>query len=269
MGSCGTMNGDQIAYNGFHMIRPQSPTWFDARVFYVRVANDLIDDSAPESLKLNHIPLHPETLLEVNGKRCSLSSDGISSLLRRHRVDKKSEEVTFVSTDSVRFTGSVKFEVFNRDNLVLSGVLELENKNWCLRCKSELVACTSFLKADEYAMPVIEVYAAGCVSGVPIILTETLRHKSQKNAYFSPGMDLQGASEEYRSYKMASEEEDVSLYWTREYSDEEGGELTWFNAGVRVGVGIGLGVCLGVGLSVGLLLRTYQTTTRTLRRRFL
>ena len=50
---------------------------------------------------------------------------------------------------------------------------------------------------------------------------------------------------------------------------EEDGELTWFNAGVRVGVGIGLSVCLGIGLGVGLLVKTYQGTTRTFRRRLL
>ena len=49
---------------------------------------------------------------------------------------------------------------------------------------------------------------------------------------------------------------------------EEVGELTWFNAGVRVGVGIGLGMCLGVGIGAGLLIRTYQNTTRNLRRGF-
>lgn len=49
--------------------------------------------------------------------------------------------------------------------------------------------------------------------------------------------------------------------------DGEDGELSWFNAGVRVGVGIGLGVCLGVGIGVGLLVRTYQATTRTFKRR--
>lgn len=57
------------------------------------------------------------------------------------------------------------------------------------------------------------------------------------------------------------------------YGDEmymgEDGQLTWFNAGVRVGVGIGLGVCLGVGIGVGLLMRSYQTTTRHFRRRFM
>lgn len=55
------------------------------------------------------------------------------------------------------------------------------------------------------------------------------------------------------------------------YSDMypgEDGQLTWFNAGVRVGVGIGLGMCVGVGIGVGLLMRSYQATTRNLRRRF-
>lgn len=57
------------------------------------------------------------------------------------------------------------------------------------------------------------------------------------------------------------------------YSDEmytgEDGQLTWFNAGVRVGVGIGLGMCLGIGIGVGLLMRSYQATTSNFRRRFL
>jgi hypothetical protein len=52
------------------------------------------------------------------------------------------------------------------------------------------------------------------------------------------------------------------------YSDGDDGQLSWFNAGVRVGVGIGLGVCVGVGIGVGLLLRSYQATTISLKRRF-
>uniref|UniRef100_A0A0E0LR84 Small nuclear ribonucleoprotein E n=1 Tax=Oryza punctata TaxID=4537 RepID=A0A0E0LR84_ORYPU len=52
------------------------------------------------------------------------------------------------------------------------------------------------------------------------------------------------------------------------YSDDDDGQLTWFNAGVRVGVGIGLGVCVGVGIGVGLLVSSYQATARSLKRRF-
>lgn len=52
------------------------------------------------------------------------------------------------------------------------------------------------------------------------------------------------------------------------YSEDEDGQHTWFNAGVRVGVGIGLGVCVGVGIGVGLLMSSYQATARNLKRRF-
>lgn len=51
------------------------------------------------------------------------------------------------------------------------------------------------------------------------------------------------------------------------YADDDG-QLSWFNAGVRVGVGIGLGMCLGIGIGVGLLMRSYQATTRTFKRKF-
>lgn len=51
--------------------------------------------------------------------------------------------------------------------------------------------------------------------------------------------------------------------------DGEDGELSWFNAGVRVGVGIGLGICLGIGIGVGLLVRTYQATTGNFKRRLM
>lgn len=71
---------------------------------------------------------------------------------------------------------------------------------------------------------------------------------------------------EYRTYKPENEDE-YGMYWRTEYMDGEDGELSWFNAGVRVGVGIGLGICVGVGIGVGLLVRTYQTTTRTFKRR--
>lgn len=57
------------------------------------------------------------------------------------------------------------------------------------------------------------------------------------------------------------------LYYQDMYSGEDG-QLSWFNAGVRVGVGIGLGMCLGIGVGVGLLMRSYQATTRNFRRRF-
>ncbi|KHN18812.1 Hypothetical protein glysoja_045332 [Glycine soja] len=57
-------------------------------------------------------------------------------------------------------------------------------------------------------------------------------------------------------------------FYCQEMYLNEDGQLSWFNAGVRVGVGIGLGMCVGLGIGVGLLMRSYQTTTRNFRRRF-
>ncbi|CAN4093851.1 unnamed protein product [Withania somnifera] len=275
-----------------------SLSWFDIRIFYIRISNFMVDDSTPESLTLNHIPPSPDTLVEVNGKRCSMYAEGASCLLRRDRVDKKAEEATFVSTDSIRLTGTVNFEVSYKDDLVLSGVLEMININgfagdsknclrrWSMNCESVLSAGTGFLKGkvgSESLSPKIEVYVTGCFSGTPIILTKTLQ-LNQRKKHHRKGMldsipehetaeqhkkvssehDLQVT--EYRNYKPESEEDYTNMYWGQtELMDGEDGEISWFNAGVRVGVGIGLGICVGVGVGVGLLVRT----TRNLRRRLM
>lgn len=73
---------------------------------------------------------------------------------------------------------------------------------------------------------------------------------------------------EYSNHKPENEYYN-HLYSGTEYLEGEDGELSWFNAGVRVGVGIGLSVCLGIGIGVGLLVQTYQGTTRNFRRRLL
>lgn len=303
-----TLSNVETANHSLQIIRYQpytklSSPWFDLRVFYVMISHFCVDDSTPEFLTLNHIPLSPDTLLEVNGARSCSYSDGVTSLLRRDRVDKKSEEATYVSTDSVRLTGSMKFEVFDKEDLILSGVLEMSNSNgfigesksntkrWSMNCESVINAGTGFLRGKhldgpEFPTPTIEVYVAGCFSGTPIILTKTLqlsfrkKHnrkgvldaipeydtaESQKDV--SPE-DLQVA--EYRTYKPGNEDDCRDMYWRRtEFIDGEDGELSWFNAGVRVGVGIGLGICLGLGIGVGLLVRTYQSTTRNFKRRLI
>ncbi|CAN1292808.1 hypothetical protein LINPERPRIM_LOCUS21749 [Linum perenne] len=75
---------------------------------------------------------------------------------------------------------------------------------------------------------------------------------------------------EYRNYKLGDEEDYGNMYWRRtEFIDGEDGELSWFNACVRVGVGIRFGICVGVGIGVGLLVRTYQSTTQNFKRQLL
>lgn len=209
------VNGNGPSENGYsiakhtHSYQPSikgSLPWLDIRVFYVRVCKCELDNSTPEILTLNHVPLNPDTLLEVNGVRSGLYSDGISTLLKRDRVDRKSEEVTFVSTDSIRMSGSVKFEVFDKDKLLLFGTLELCNSNgvvresnsngqsWSMKCESNIIPGTKFFKEKQLllpdsTLPTIEVYIAGSFSGTPIILTKTLHLSSQKRHTRKPALN--------------------------------------------------------------------------------
>ncbi|KAL2328951.1 hypothetical protein Fmac_022378 [Flemingia macrophylla] len=292
-------NGYSVARHSYQPSLKGSLPWLDIKVFYVRVCKCEFDDSTPGFLKLNHVPLNPDTLLEVNGVRSSMYSDGMSTLLKRDRVDRKSEEVTFVSTDSIRMSGGVKFEVFDKDVLLLSGVLELCNNNgvvressydgqrWNMNCESSIIPGTTFFKGKQFllpdsTLPTIEVYIAGSFLGTPIILTKTLQLSQKKNIKkgvldaIPENEASENGKDPYSALAFQApdylcdkhEDEDYnSPYTVTAYADGEDGELSWFNAGVRVGVGIGLSVCLGIGIGVGLLVKTYQGTTRHFRRR--
>ncbi|KAM1765043.1 hypothetical protein ACFX11_004221 [Malus domestica] len=52
------------------------------------------------------------------------TSDLALLMLRRDRVDKESSDVMYISIDSVRVTGGVKFEVYENNDMVLCGSLE-------------------------------------------------------------------------------------------------------------------------------------------------
>lgn len=301
-------NGNGVAENGHSLIRHSpyqsgfklSLQWLDLRVFYVRISKCELDELTAEYLTVNHVPLKRDTLLEVNGARTGIYSDGVSTVLRRDRYDKKSEEVTFVSTDSISMTGSVKFEVYDRDVVVLYGSLELcdrsgfvsESENhgqsWSINCETDVLAGSSSNspKGNQHlgmdlVSPVIEVYVAGCFSGKPIILTRALelghRKKQQRQGMLEPIPEYEATESQYHvssSYAMQvtdvarhkQEHDEYNLYSKMEYLEGEDGELSWFNSGVRVGVGIGLSICVGIGIGVGLLVRTYQGTTNFRRR---
>ena len=183
-----------IKYSSYKPCANFLSAWFDMRVFYVRISKFQVDGSTPDFLTLNYMPLNPYTLLELNGVRSSIYSDGLTSVLRRDRMDKKSEETTFISTDSIRLTGSMKFEVYDKEKCIISGVLEMSNSNgfpgesnfnakqWSMCYESKVTAGTGFLKitnvtSPKISSPTIEVYVAGCFSGTPIILTKMLQLK--------------------------------------------------------------------------------------------
>lgn len=209
-----SLDGDLKPENGRKIIMhplytQRSSPWLDLRIFYIRISNCELNNSTPDHLTLNHIPLSPDTIIEVNGTRSSIYTEWISSSLRRDRVDKDSEEATFVTTDSMRMTGSVRFQVFDKDDLLLTGDLELNNdhgngmKNWAIKCQST-VACNGFLKGQEGLHPVIELYVAGSFSGTPIILTNTaqlgLRKKTHRKIMLQTIPEYEMVEEQQKSH---------------------------------------------------------------------
>lgn len=162
----------------------------EIRLFYVRVAPCVVD-SLPERLTLRHLRRELGVSLEINGTRIP-SSDTASIALRRDRVDKDSSEVTFVSTDSVKVSGSVEFEVCEEGkgselDMILCGslqradgsVLDSGSKTgWSMDCYVAASVANGrsafFQPKTGVSSPSIEVYIAGCCSGSPVILTKTI-----------------------------------------------------------------------------------------------
>ncbi|RLN18754.1 uncharacterized protein C2845_PM02G32450 [Panicum miliaceum] len=289
------------------MAVPEPSSCLTLRVFYLRVSRCEVDESLLDTLTLTHIPLTPDTELELSGagQKPSISSgkagSTVSCSLRRDRVDAKSEEATFVSTATVRMSGSVRFEVHNRDERLLVGILEMceaegkGKKSWVMKCQVATQRGSGFLRCSretEMKPPAVEVYVAGVFRGTPIVFTKAMqlrfRRRRQVKAFMDPipecGEQAEDMSQtppkqepqelEYRCYKPdpdADDDHEDSLCKRPAGldGDEEYSELSWFTAGVRVGVGISLGICLGVGIGAGLLFRSYQSTSRNLKRRLI
>ena len=98
----------------------------------------------PLFLTLCHIHRYFTIGFEMNGEPID-PSQTTSSILRRYWVDKPLAEVTYVSTDSVRITGAVIFEAYDKDVLLVSGKLQRLDNNfkWTMDCCARLVALCS------------------------------------------------------------------------------------------------------------------------------
>lgn len=104
-------------------------SWFDVRVVYVRVsACCCSEDVAPEALSLRFPPRNIGTALELNGGRISPSEEAVL-VLRRDRVDPESAEATYLSTDYVRTSGPLSFQVFFKDQALVGGTLEQQQQS--------------------------------------------------------------------------------------------------------------------------------------------
>uniref|UniRef100_A0ACD6AG02 Uncharacterized protein n=1 Tax=Avena sativa TaxID=4498 RepID=A0ACD6AG02_AVESA len=225
----------------------------EVRLFYVRLSPRISGDTAPPSLALALYPAGGEA--------------SPSSLpLRLDRRDPASGEATYVSTVAARFPPpAVAFEVADQHGAVLlrgslrrCSASKADSPAWVIDCVPSVGSAAS---ASAF-----EVYVAGCCAGEPAVLTHALRLATPEEA--ASGLVCRRSA----TLTGMGDDDDMNIgtrpYPEGWYSEDEDGQLTWFNAGVRVGVGIGLGVCVGVGIGVGLLMSSYQATARNLKRRF-
>ncbi|KAJ7567862.1 hypothetical protein O6H91_01G116600 [Diphasiastrum complanatum] len=168
---------------------------------------------------------------------------------------------------------------------------------WAMECNCVVrsMGC-SFLKGRHdyaslsYASPAMEVCVVGQYSSTPVILTQTVELAARKRTIRHGTLDaipedkecgvpqnmiltdLDGQVADERLYgDLDGKVTAIGKYYGSEggggaYLEGDDGDISWFNAGVRVGVGIGLGMCLGIGIGVGLLVRTYQVATKSFRK---
>lgn len=164
-------------------------SWLEVRLFYVRIAPCVVD-SVPDSLTLRHPRRETGASLEVNGVRIP-SPQTASLKLRRDRVDLESSEATYVSTETVRVAGYVDLEVYDGEDMVLSGNLDRIEGAWsnngtvsdpktgwgldCYMAMGGNGSSSSSYSAFSRPKLGVEVYIAGCCGGVPVILTKTIQ----------------------------------------------------------------------------------------------
>lgn len=170
-------------------------SFFEIRLFCVRIIG-CAANSTPLNLNLIHLRREIGVAMEINGKRISHGEKTLISL-RRDRVDGGISEVTYVSTDRIKLSGSLDFEVRDGEELLLCGSLERMDMPWgnsILQNNPYPVATDKDPKtgwsmdcysAASFASS-IEVYVAGCCSGFPLMLTQTVQN-SPRQKVLRPG----------------------------------------------------------------------------------
>ncbi|KAG5626663.1 hypothetical protein H5410_011881 [Solanum commersonii] len=238
----------------------------EIRLFYVRIASCAVDMGVS---------------LEINGCRIP-SSDTVFITLRRDRVDKGSSEVTYVSTDNLRVSGTVEFEVHEeKDELILCGSLKKLRirgimvmglgEVWIvtMRCLLGVVDQCFFNQRLGFRRHRLRFTSVVLVSP---------RRKLFRHSMLDSIPEDEGVGKEHQYVNGFIPQQKLPITDSElDYYKSEGKAGHGFYSeditkailvGVRVGMGICLGMCVGVGIGVGLLMRFYRATTTNLRRRF-
>ncbi|KAF8401160.1 hypothetical protein HHK36_014464 [Tetracentron sinense] len=239
---------------------------FEFKVIYMRIVSS---SDMQSCMSLIFPPRDLHTCLQINGMKIH-PNEKISRHLKRHRSDALMSESIYVNTDRIKFRGSfLPFQVHIQDSSSLvSGILRkmgdglVDSKDdcsWVMDCKEGEVR--------DIHGGLVDVYFAGRSLGIPVLLNGMVELKNRwKGLDCIPEGDETVCGNTKESGEKPITEFDVKNDDLEEYLVEEEGELSWFNAGVRVGMGLGLGMCLGVGVGLGLIIRTYRATSGAFRR---
>mmetsp|Transcript_10817 Transcript_10817/g.20419 ORF Transcript_10817/g.20419 Transcript_10817/m.20419 type:complete len:261 (+) Transcript_10817:71-853(+) len=191
---------------------------------------------------------------------------------------KEGNNCCYVSTEVWSVSEKTVFSLLDQNDVwlvcELAPVYKDKKKTWTLECKIKEGKTKE--TPPRWAMDV-EVSVVGKFQGCPCFLSKTA-HTTRRINRNKPMNNKLLAIEEDASLTEASlvnpgmfterfEETYKALGGTGSLSEGEDGDLTWFNAGLRIGVGVGLGVCLGAGLGAGILVRSYQYTANSLKKR--
>mmetsp|Transcript_4304 Transcript_4304/g.11134 ORF Transcript_4304/g.11134 Transcript_4304/m.11134 type:complete len:283 (-) Transcript_4304:64-912(-) len=266
--------------------KPASPSGmadaFETQAFFVRTKGAGNIESWPDVLTVRGVAEQNDasTSVEVNGSRVRVND--MKLYLRRDKP------CCYVCTDVWVFSESVALEICDKDDVWLQCVLKLhpdeENgSSWTLQCKLEEEPEGGDVQ-PRWELN-LEVSLVGKVDGFPCFLSQTAKTTRKIRAGRRPSMksitedeNASSTVEEHLEKEQNSilQMPDFAKQFEQAYSSLGGqgtlteggeGELTWFNAGLRIGVGVGLGICLGAGLGAGILMRSYQATTSSLKRR--
>ncbi|MCO5614986.1 hypothetical protein L7F22_069273 [Adiantum nelumboides] len=275
--------------------------WLEIQVFYVRIGCQFLEQ-APDLLSVRCSARFSDSPYELNRLSVSSTHEAILAL-RRDRIDSETAEAIYVCTDNLRTPGPLAFKVCHPEEVTLvCGIIENRHNEenccslgWVMECSGTLFCAVRTLSEANggiTVLPFIEVCVAGRFSGSPVILTQTVHLVARKRHSRQHTLDVIPEAEELERTKdslglttMSCQIKEQTTYKELDLMsarplgiykphlcpcwEEEDGDLTWFNTGVRVGVGIGLGMCVGLGIGVGLLMRGYQATTAALRRKLL
>ncbi|PIA43246.1 hypothetical protein AQUCO_02000583v1 [Aquilegia coerulea] len=258
---------------------------FEFKVIYMRISSNLSDMQMQSCMNLVFPLRDSQSCLQVNGIKIH-PNERTSRPLNKHREDAFMSESVFVNTDRIKFKGKyLPFELqIQGSSVLVSGVLRRKEGDDICGVKDECMLIMEPMKnqfeVKEFNGGSVDVYFAGRCSEKHFLLNGVVELKEWKGLECIPHADDKTKSKSSKDWKanpsigevehkgnIKNEELQVDDLMAREEEMiAEEGELSWFNAGVKLGIGLGVGMSLGVGVGLGLIIRTYKSSSGVFRK---